>query len=50
MGEFAPLPTIPGKLNFPLGIDPNSSSEILNYLDELDHVEHNASVDPAAAD
>ena len=32
-GEFAPLPTFPGKLNIPIGIDPNSTSEILNLLD-----------------
>jgi hypothetical protein len=37
-GEFVPLPTFPGKLNIPIGIDPNSTSEILNLLDELDRV------------
>jgi hypothetical protein len=40
--ELAPLPTFPGKLNLPPGIDPNSTSEILNYLDELDRVERHA--------
>lgn len=40
--ELAPLPTFPGKLNLPPGIDPNRTSEILNYLDELDRVERNA--------
>ena len=36
-GELAPLPTFPGELNIPMGIDPNSTSEILNFLDGLDH-------------
>lgn len=40
--ELAPLPTFPGKLNLPPGIDPNSTSEILDYLDELDRVERKA--------
>ena len=43
LGELAPLPTFPGKLNLPPGIDPNSTSEILDYLDELDRVERKAS-------
>jgi len=42
LGELAPLPTFPGKLNFPPGLDPNSTSEMLDYLDELDRVERNA--------
>lgn len=42
--ELAPLPTFPGKLNPPPGIDPNSTSQILNYLDELDFLEQNAGV------
>jgi hypothetical protein len=42
LGELAPLPSVPGKLNYPPGIDPNRTSEILNYLDELDRVERNA--------
>ena len=37
---FAPLPTVPGNLNFPIGIDPNRTSEILNYLDEQDFLEN----------
>jgi len=37
-GELAPLPTFPGKLNIPMGINPNSTSEILDLLDELDQV------------
>ena len=40
--ELAPLPTFPGKLNAPPGIDPNSTSQILNYLDERDYLERNA--------
>ncbi len=39
--ELTPLPTFPGKLNVPAGIDPNSTSQILNYLDELDFLERN---------
>jgi len=42
--ELAPLPTFPGRLNLPPGIDPHSTSQILNYLDELDYVERNAGV------
>jgi predicted CopG family antitoxin len=42
--ELAPLPTFPGKLNLPPGIDPNSTSEILNYLDEIDFLERDAGV------
>jgi hypothetical protein len=37
-GELVPLPTFPGRLNLPLGIDPNSTSEILDLLDDIDHV------------
>jgi len=37
--ELAPLPTFPGKLKFPPGINPNSTSELLNYLDEVDLVD-----------
>lgn len=42
LGELAPLPTFPGKLNFPPGIDPNGTSKILDYLDDLDRAERNA--------
>jgi hypothetical protein len=42
MSGLEPLPTSPGSLEFPLGIDPNSTSELLNYLDELDRTEGNA--------
>lgn len=37
--ELIPLPTFPGKLNFPPMIDANNTSELLNYLDEVDHVD-----------
>lgn len=37
-GELASLPTFPGELNIPMGIDPNSTSEILDLLDNLDQV------------
>jgi Arc/MetJ-type ribon-helix-helix transcriptional regulator len=39
--ESAPLPTFPGKLNLPAGIDPHNTSQIVNYLDELDFLERN---------
>ena len=42
--EFAPLPTHPGKINLPPGMNPHSTSELLNYLDEMDYLERNASV------
>jgi hypothetical protein len=37
--ELVPLPTFPGKLNFPPGIDSNNTSALLNYLDELDYAD-----------
>jgi len=37
-GEYATLPTFAGKLDLPMGIDLNRTSEILNSLDELDRV------------
>ncbi len=37
--ELVPLPTVSGKLNFPPGINPNSTSELLNYFDEVDLVD-----------
>jgi len=40
--DLAPLPTHPGKLNIPPGVDENSTSQILNLLDELDFVERNS--------
>ncbi len=40
--DLAPLPTHPGKLNLPPGIDENSTSQILSLLDELDFFERNS--------
>jgi len=42
--ELTPLPTFPGKLSLPPGIDPHRTSQILNYLDERDYVERSAGV------